>query len=95
VVFIASLDEAGEVKADVLAQELRAAGLAAEVSLRRSSAGNQLKRADQLKARFALVLGDEELKTGRGKLKELATGALHEVDLSALVAAVQKLGAAG
>jgi histidyl-tRNA synthetase len=63
------------------------------VSLRRSSAGNQLKRADQLKARFALVLGDEELKSGRGKLKELATGALHEVDLSALVAAVQGLGA--
>ena len=92
-VFIASLDEAGEAKADVLAQELRAAGLAAEVSLRRSSAGNQLKRADQLKARFALVLGDEELKTGRGKLKELATGALHELELAGLVAAVQKLSA--
>jgi histidyl-tRNA synthetase len=91
VVYIAMLEEAGEAKADVLAQQLRSAGLAAEVSLRRSNAGNQLKRADALKARFALVLGESELSTGRAKLKELATGAQHEVELSDLVSAVQRL----
>lgn len=91
VVFLAPLGEAEEKRADELAQALRAAGLGAEVSFRRSNPGNQLKRADALGARFALVLGESELAAGRAKLKELKTGAQHEVDLAGLVAAVQKL----
>jgi histidyl-tRNA synthetase len=84
-VFIAPLGEAEAARADQLAQELRAAGLAVEVSFRKASPGNQLKRADALGARYALVLGDLELKSGRANLKELKTGAQHEVALSGLV----------
>jgi histidyl-tRNA synthetase len=91
VVFFAPLGPAEEMRADELAQELRAAGIAAEVSFRRSNPGNQLKRADALGARFALVLGEQELSTGKAKLKELKTGATHEVSLSQLAADVRKL----
>ena len=90
-VFFAPLGPAEEARADELALELRKASIPAEVSFRRSNPGNQLKRADALGARFALVLGDAELQSGRGKLKELKTGAEHEVDLSDLPAAVRKL----
>ena len=90
-IFIAPLGEAEEQRADELAQALRAAGLVAEVSFRKSNLGNQLKRADTLGARFALVLGELELQTGRARLKELKTGAQHEVTLSDLVAGLQKL----
>jgi histidyl-tRNA synthetase len=91
VVFIAPLGDAEAARADELAQQLRAAGLAAEVSFRKSNPGNQLKRADALGARFALVLGDLELRTGRATLKEMKTGGQHEVLLSELVPALQKL----
>jgi histidyl-tRNA synthetase len=91
--FLAPLGPDEEVRADRLAQELRAAGLGAEVSFRKSSPGNQLKRADALGARFALVLGDAELKSGRAKVKELATGAQHEVELAKLVEELRRLGA--
>ena len=84
-VFIAPLGEAEAARADQLAQELRAAGFAVEVSFRKATPGNQLKRADALGARYALVLGDLELKSGRANLKELKTGAQHEVALSGLV----------
>jgi len=90
-VFFAPLGPEEEARADALALELRKAGIPAEVSFRRSNPGNQMKRADALGARFALVLGDAEMKTGRGKLKELKTGAEHEVDLSALPAALRRL----
>jgi histidyl-tRNA synthetase len=83
--FIAPLGEAEAARADKLAQDLRAAGIACEVSFRKSNPGNQLKRADALGARYALVLGDQELKTDQAKLKELKTGAQHEVALSGLV----------
>ena len=91
VVFIAPLGDAEAARADLLAQQLRAAGLAAEVSFRKSNPGNQLKRADALGARFALVLGDLELQTDRAKLKELKTGAQHDVSLSELLPALRKL----
>ena len=90
-VFIAPLGPAEELRADELASRVRAAGLHLEVSFRRSSAGNQMKRADALGARFALVLGEEELRTGRGKLKELATGAQQEVELDQLPEALRRL----
>ena len=91
VVYLAALGDAEGARADLLAQELRAAGLAAEVSFRKANPGNLLKRADALGARFALVLGEAELQSGRGKLKELKTGAQHEVSLAELVPAVRKL----
>jgi histidyl-tRNA synthetase len=90
-VFFAPLGPAEAARADALAQQLRAAGVAVEVSFRQSNVGNQLKRADALGARFALVLGELELQTGRAKLKELKTGATHEIALDELVPGVQKL----
>ena len=90
-VFIVPLGEAEEARGDRLAQELRSAGLGAEVSFRRSNLGNQMKRADSMGARFALVLGELELQTDRAKLKELKTGAQHEIVLSDLVPRVKKL----
>jgi histidyl-tRNA synthetase len=90
-VFIAPLGDAEAARADQLAQELRAAGLSAEVSFRKANPGNQLKRADALGARFALVLGDQELKAGRAKLKELRTGAQHEVSLQGFASEVARL----
>ena len=90
-VFLVPVSEAEEARADLLTRDLRAAGVSAEVSFRRSSVGNQMKRADALGARFALVLGEVEVQTGRAKLKELKTGAQHEVELAGLVDAVRKL----
>ena len=59
--------------------------MAAEVGFRKANPGNQLKRADALGATYALVLGDQELRTDKARLKELKTGAQHEVALSGLV----------
>src|SRR5205807_8018442 len=56
VLFIAPLGEAEALKADHLAQALRAAGIAVEVSFRKANPGNQLKRADAMGAKYALVL---------------------------------------
>ncbi|HEY2030418.1 MAG TPA: histidine--tRNA ligase, partial [Myxococcales bacterium] len=91
VVFIAPLgDEEGK-RADVLAQSLRAAGIATEVNFRKANPGNQMKRADALGARFALVLGENEIKSGVAKLKELKTGTQHEVSLADLPGQVSRI----
>jgi histidyl-tRNA synthetase len=71
--FVAAMGEAAELEAARVARELRRRGLAVEVS-----AGGRLKRlmdlANRLGARYALILGDEEIATGRYSLKDMTSG---------------------
>ena len=42
----------------------------------------QMKYADKLGARYTIVVGDNELETGRAQLKDMASGATEEVELN-------------
>ena len=68
--YLAVLDETAELKGMVLAERLRDAGLRVECQ---SGGGRkaQLKRADRCGARFALMLGEQEMKTDSVAVKDL------------------------
>jgi len=65
---------------------LRKAGVYAEADLRGGSVKSQLKRANKLSAKYCMVLGEDELKTGQAKLKDMQSSTEREVALSALEA---------
>jgi len=54
--------------------------------------GAQIKRAERLRARFALFVGETELSRGRFGLKDLASGEQIEVDEAGIEAAVRGRG---
>ena len=60
-----------EVAALVLARSLRQAGLTIELDSSGAAFGKQFKRADRSGARWALVLGDEEMERNEVRLKPL------------------------
>jgi histidyl-tRNA synthetase len=77
------IGEAGEQRALVLAQELRRAGFAVELSY----SGNlkkHLQRANKANARAAVILGDDELKRDIATVRDLDTGTQIETPLAAL-----------
>jgi histidyl-tRNA synthetase len=82
-VFLAPLGEAAERQAGTLAAELRSQGISVERSVDR-----KLKRALEVAgktgARFALILGDDEIAAGTYQLKDLATGEQHPLTREAL-----------
>jgi histidyl-tRNA synthetase len=43
-----------------------------------------MRRANKLGARYALILGEEELQTGRAQLKNMSDGSQQEVVLETL-----------
>lgn len=55
-------------------QQLRAAGLAVAWDTAGHGLGGQMKRAGRSGARFAVLVGDDELDRGRATVKDLATG---------------------
>jgi len=70
--FVAALGEEAHQHALKLVEAVRAAGVAVEMDHSGRSLKAQLKRADRLKARRAVILGDEELAAGEATVRDLA-----------------------
>lgn len=70
-VYVINRGEQAEPQALRLARQWRGAGLAVELDGSSASFGKQFKRADRSGAPWAVVLGDEEAKTGQLRLKPL------------------------
>jgi histidyl-tRNA synthetase len=66
-------------------QMLRAVGFRAETDYMDRKMKAQLKAADRLGARYALILGDEELNQGIVQVKNLANGEQQEVMIDHLI----------
>ena len=87
-VVLVPLGDAAERRAQAILAELREAGVAADMSYR----GNMKKRlgkANDAGARYALILGDDELAKGEAQVKALETGEQRSVALDSLVEAVR------
>ncbi|GGP00652.1 histidine--tRNA ligase [Stakelama pacifica] len=85
---VVPLGDAASEKAQGVVAALRRAGLAVDMAFR----GNMKKRmakADALGARYAVILGDDELARGEAGVKNLATGEQQPVALDALAEALR------
>jgi histidyl-tRNA synthetase len=90
-VFFAPLDAAALAFSLPLAHRLRLGGLRVEIEHRGGKAGSQLKRASKLRARLAVIVGDNEMRSGKLAVKDLATGTQHEIAVADLEARVRGL----
>ena len=70
-VYVVNRGERAEDIALGLARRLRAAGLTVELDGSGSAFGKQFKRADRCRALWALVIGDDEAKSGMVRIKSL------------------------
>lgn len=82
--YIAPMGEAASVRAMELSQSLRNAGIAADTDLVGRSLKAQMKYADKIGAAYTLVLGDSEIESGTGVLKNMRQGGSEPVALDRL-----------
>jgi histidyl-tRNA synthetase len=79
--YVAAIGEEAGLAAFRLVKQVREASIHAECDLNGRSLKAQMKYADKLGARFSMVLGDDELKNGVARLKNMQTGEVQEVFL--------------
>jgi histidyl-tRNA synthetase len=91
VLFLAPMGEPARRWALPVAHRLRLRGIRVEIEHRDAGLKAQLKRADNLKARLALIVGDNELASGKLALKDLTSGQQHEVTEAELEAKIHQL----
>ncbi len=77
--FLAAVGEAGRCAAMKLANDLRSAGVSVDVDHRDRALRKQMAQANQSRARYVLVLGDDEVRAGKGRLKDMDSGEAREV----------------
>lgn len=80
-VYLAPMGESAVRACFRLATRLREGGVSAEFDTVGRGLKAQMKYADKLHARYTLVIGDNELETGKARLKDMASGEMTEVTL--------------
>ncbi len=84
-VAVVPIGPAAEAAAWPLAQRLRRQGVTVDLAFR-GKPGQRMKRADRLKARYALFIGDDELARGTVKLRDLDSGVEEDIAEAGLAA---------
>lgn len=88
--FVIAFGEAAQVAARSLVATLRAEGIPAQCALGFGSPKQQFKQADQSGARFAIIIGDDELASGTLSLKNLATAEQQTLPAGEIVHTLKK-----
>lgn len=83
--FIASPGKETHREAYRLANRLHVEGIRAEFDYEGKSLKSQMRRADKLKARYVLILGEEELKKGRAVLRNMEDKSQEEIPMADLL----------
>ena len=89
--YLACMGEKATLRAAQIVNALREEGVWAEFDVVGRSIKAQMKYADKLGAKFTLVLGDNELLSGIGKLKNMATGEQTELELGSFEAEFMRI----
>ena len=80
-IFISSIGEAASNAAFKYTGELRNKGVFAECDIVGRSLKAQMKYADKLGAKYSIVLGDDEIASGKAVLKDMESGEKREIEL--------------
>ncbi len=74
-------------------RELRGRGWSCDFDPRAGSLKSQMKRADKSSSRFVLVMGGDEVRSGKVKLRDMRSGDQVDVSMDGLPGALgEKLG---
>ena len=89
-VFIATMGEAAKLYGQKLLFNLRRSGLKCQIDDLQRNFKGQFKYADRLGAKYAVIIGDNELETGVAALKDMEKGEQSEVKFDDLIDELKK-----
>jgi histidyl-tRNA synthetase len=82
--FIAALGEGPQREAFCLSNKLNQAGVRTMIDYEGRSLKAQMRRADKFGARYVLIIGEDEQRTGQAILRDMAEGKQEEIPLPSI-----------
>jgi histidyl-tRNA synthetase len=80
--YVGSMGDAAKLKSMQLVNSLRQKGMKCESDHMDRSVKAEMKYANKIGARYTLVIGEDELSTGKAKLKRMSDGELFDCDIN-------------
>lgn len=84
-IFIGVIGEKAEQFAEKLALDIRSAGLICHKDIMGRSVKAQMKYANKLNAKYAVILGDNEVESGKAELRNMFSGEVKVISIDTLV----------
>jgi len=89
-VFIANIGADADMFVQKLVFDLRKVGISAERDYLERSVKAQMKYANKLNAKFSIVIGDDDIASGKANVKNMSTGESDEVEFSSIADFLKK-----
>ncbi|MEC9007027.1 MAG: histidine--tRNA ligase [Candidatus Neomarinimicrobiota bacterium] len=90
-IYIVGLGEKVRPVVAKLTNDLRHNNLSSECDMLRRSMRAQMREANKLGAKYAIIIGDNELQQNRAQLKDLTSGNQETIDMDSLVSHITSL----
>ena len=90
-VFVVSLGEEAESRVFNLIHQLRSGGLSVERDYDGGSMKSQMRKANKSTSRFALIIGENEIKSGNYQLKNMQDGKQSNITAASCVEELKTL----
>ena len=84
-VFVGVIGDKAEHYAEKLALEMRSAGIICHKDIMGRSVKAQMKYANKLNARFTIIIGDNEVESGKAELRNMETGEVKDISIETLI----------
>ncbi|MDR2938769.1 MAG: histidine--tRNA ligase [Clostridiales bacterium] len=81
-IYIGAIGGKGFLESQKLVHGLRQKGLTAESDIISRSVKAQMKYADKLGAKYSVIIGDDEIVSGKVKIKNMSTSETGEIDIN-------------
>lgn len=89
-VFLIQIGDEAKKQAFILLEKLRKAGILTEANLEKDTINSQIKNADRSQARYALILGQQEVIDGMIILKDMNSGLQETIPLDKIIETLKK-----
>ncbi len=81
-IFIAALGDQASNESFRILTDLQRSDIRAEMDYAGKSLKSQLKRADKIRARYTLIIGEDEISQGKAQLRNMNDGSQQEINLN-------------
>lgn len=90
-IYLTTIGKKAKISCFELLEEFRKKGIKAEIDYQDRSVGGQMKSADRMNATYTVIIGENELESGKATVRNMKNGEEQEIKLESIVESIEKM----
>jgi len=90
-IYLTTIGQKAKIASFELLEKFRKKGIKAEIDYQDRSVGGQMKSADRMNATYTVIIGENELESGKATVRNMKDGEEQEIKLESIVESIEKM----